>query len=110
MQRLFLKTGGLIAFVFAGLPAYASHCADRDLVVERLQSKYHEELAAGGIQKAAATNAIVEVWASHESGTFTVLLTRPDGVTCVMATGTDWHQLDWQIKPEPRVKTSHTPF
>lgn len=96
MQTLWLKAGMLIAFGAAGFPAHASNCANRDTVVERLQSKYHEELAAGGIQKAASTNAIVEVWASHETGTFTVLLTRPNGVTCVMATGTDWHQTDWR--------------
>ncbi|MEM6578016.1 MAG: hypothetical protein AAF678_05950 [Pseudomonadota bacterium] len=96
MQTLCLKAGLLIALMSTGLPSYASNCADRDMIVERLKSKYHEELAAGGIQKAATTNAIVEVWASHKTGTFTVLLTRPSGVTCIMATGTDWHQMDWQ--------------
>ncbi|MEM6481670.1 MAG: hypothetical protein AAF922_16685 [Pseudomonadota bacterium] len=94
-MQTFLTAGALLILVgITGLPAYASNCANRDMVVERLKSKYHEELAAGGIQKASTTDAIVEVWASHETGTFTVLLTRPDGVTCVMATGTDWHQVD----------------
>ena len=95
MQTLCLKAGVLLAFGATALPAHASNCANRDMVVERLQSKYHEALAAGGIQKTSPANAVVEVWASHETGTFTVLLTRPNGVTCVVATGTDLHQTDW---------------
>lgn len=93
----------ILGFGLSAIPAHASNCADRNLVVERLQSKYQEVLAAGGIQKAATNNAVVEVWASPETGTFTVLLTKANGVTCIMATGTDWHQTTLAAsKPETK--------
>ena len=76
--------------VFSAAPAIAASCADRDTVVERLKIQYAESFAAAGIQEYEEAQTLVEVWASEETGTFTVMLTRPDGVTCVVATGTDW--------------------
>jgi hypothetical protein len=84
-----LAAAGLTVFLAA--PAMASSCADRDTVVERLQTYYDESFTAAGIQEQEDSQTLVEVWASEETGTFTVMLTRPDGVTCVVATGTDWH-------------------
>lgn len=71
-------------------PALAAPCADRDTVVERLQSRYSEALTAGGLQSTQSSAMMVEVWASQESGTFTVIVTNPKGVSCVVAAGTDW--------------------
>ncbi|MEP2531695.1 hypothetical protein [Shimia sp.] len=73
-------------------PAYAANCAMRDVVVDRLQSQYSEALTAGGLQKAQRTTTMVEVWSSQDSGTFTVIVTNPQGVSCVVAAGTDWFQ------------------
>ena len=83
----------LIGTSMAALPVQAANCANRDLVVERLQSKYDETFTAGGLQVSQTTQTMVEVWASQETGTFTVMLTTPEGMTCVVATGTDWHQV-----------------
>ncbi|MDJ0631080.1 MAG: hypothetical protein QNJ44_22675 [Rhodobacter sp.] len=44
-------------------------------------------LAAGGLRSQVQ---LFEIWASEATGTWTVLLTRPDGTSCVMATGTHW--------------------
>lgn len=71
-------------------PAWAGNCASRAAVVERLQTKHAEELAMAGLQGTAETGAMVEVWASRETGTFTVLVTQPNGITCIVATGTDF--------------------
>ncbi|MEM7075813.1 MAG: hypothetical protein AAGA28_10645 [Pseudomonadota bacterium] len=100
MIRQLLTAGAATVFSTWGMAALANNCADRTMVIERLQSKYHETLAAGGLQKRADTMAVVEVWASEETGTFTVMLTRPDGVSCVVATGTDWHQISPEEIPE----------
>ncbi len=76
----------------AALPARAqANCAPRETVIERLKTGYGEGLAGGGLQSAAQ---IVEVWAAPETGTWTILMTRADGNTCVLATGTNWHQQD----------------
>ena len=57
---------------------------------KRLQSKYAEVLAGRGIQEVGNQNAILEIWASEETGTFTVLLTNAAGISCVMAAGDHW--------------------
>lgn len=79
-------------------PAFASACALREGVIDRLQEKYSEQLTAGGFQIGRVSQTFVEVWSSPETGTFTVMLTNPQGVSCIVATGTDW----FHAKPEPK--------
>lgn len=80
----------LFGMAVAAPPALAGNCAMRDTVVERLKSKYSEALAAGGLQGNQAATSVIEVWASDETGTFTVIVTSPQGISCVVAAGTDW--------------------
>ena len=80
-------------------PAYAANCAARDTVIERLQSKFSEQLAAGGLQATRPIQTMVEVWASPETGTFTVLLTNPNGTSCIVAAGTDFFSQPVVVKP-----------
>ena len=37
-------------------------------------------------------DGLVEVYASEETGTWTILMTRPDGTTCLLAAGQRWEQ------------------
>ena len=62
-------------------------CLPRDALVERLESRYKESPAGGGLQN---SKQLLEVWASDETGSFTVFITRPDGVSCIVATGRHW--------------------
>ena len=64
---------------------------------------YSEALTAGGLQSSRTTTTMVEVWTSPESGTFTVIITNPQGVSCVVAAGTDWFQ------SEPKTQPADTP-
>ncbi|MEM9043485.1 MAG: hypothetical protein AAGC81_02235 [Pseudomonadota bacterium] len=66
-------------------------CGDRVQIVERLKSVYGETMSGGGLRN---SSSIFEVWRSLESGTWTILMTQPNGVTCVMAAGTDWRDVD----------------
>jgi len=91
MIRQLFVAGAAIGVLGLVTPAQASNCADRDRVVERLKAYYDESYAGGGLQKVQEDQTLVEVWASEDTGTFTVMLTTPDGQTCVLATGTDWH-------------------
>lgn len=89
-MRVVRSTLALVAVL--GVPT-VSHaqlaCAERDQVVSRLEAKYGETFSGGGMQNA---KAIYEVWSSNEAGTWTILMTRPDGISCVMATGTNWRE------------------
>ena len=64
-----------------------STCANRDIVVEKLESRFGEVFAGGGLQN---SSRIFEVWFSEEKGTWTILLTKADGTSCIMASGTHW--------------------
>ena len=71
-------------------PAFAANCADRSTVVERLSDKYQENLTAGGLRSDQQGSTLLEVWTSKATGTFTLLVTYPNGVSCVLAAGTDY--------------------
>ncbi|MGV6849664.1 MAG: hypothetical protein ACWA5A_14920 [Marinibacterium sp.] len=74
-------------------PAFAQtlgqpmRCLPRTQLVDTLESKYSEELTGGGLQNA---QQLIEVWSS-DKGTFTVFVTRSDGLSCILATGQAWH-------------------
>ena len=72
-----------------------TNCAERETVVDQLEAGYGEVFAGGGLQTA---RQIIEVWASEEKGTWTILMTTADGQSCVMASGTDWRKGLPQLK------------
>ena len=60
------------------------NCGPRELVVTRLAEGYGETRQSMGL---GANNAVIEVFASDESGTWTILVTSPNGMTCLVASG-----------------------
>lgn len=60
------------------------NCAKRDMVIKRLASAYGETRKSMGV---GANNSVVEVFASEETGTWTIILTSEDGTTCLVASG-----------------------
>ncbi|WP_170588092.1 hypothetical protein [Ruegeria arenilitoris] len=76
-----------------GPPALAQNCALRADVIAKLQQIYSEELAFGGLQNTRGGQTVMEVWASRESGTYTVLMTHANGISCIVAAGTDFFEV-----------------
>lgn len=64
-------------------------CGERQHLVEHLGAAYSEAPANLGL---AATGSVVEVLTSDQ-GTWTILVTEPNGVTCVVAAGENWESL-----------------
>jgi hypothetical protein len=62
-------------------------CAARALVVERLAERYGETLVSMGMH---ANAGLLEVYASEATGTWTILVTSPDGLACLIAAGEMW--------------------
>lgn len=86
-----LTPAALIAIGLVAAPtASAAQCGLRNDVIEKLESKYDEHLTAGGLQKTTTAQSVMEIWSSTATGTFTVLLTSPQGISCVVAVGTDF--------------------
>lgn len=85
----------LVAAVTAGswtLPATADpqmlSCARRDEMVKVLAERYREAPRAIGI---ANQSTVIEIFAS-KAGTWTILLTRPDGDSCIVSAGENWEE------------------
>lgn len=78
---------GLTAAILT-LPAPANArqqaCAERDKVLRKLESAFGETRQSIGL---GANNDVVEVFASAETGSWTITVTRPDGTTCLIASG-----------------------
>lgn len=82
-----------LALALLGTPLAAEmprNCAPRDIVVERLASGYGEAPRSMGI---GANNTVVEVFASEETGTRTITVTTPNGITCLVASGIAFEEL-----------------
>lgn len=62
-------------------------CAARDHVVSRLAERYGETRQSMGLNQ---DQGLIEVYASDDTGSWTILLTRPDGTTCLLASGELW--------------------
>ena len=67
------------------------NCAPRQVVVERLAGGYGETRQSIGL---GAQGAVVEVFASNETGTWTITVTAPTGVTCLVASGQSFEAVE----------------
>ncbi len=73
--------------LFAGsssIVAAQSWCVERVAMLDRLASEYGEELIE---VKMMEEHGLLEVLKSPTMGTWTLLLTKPGGISCVLATG-----------------------
>ena len=78
-----LMGGGLIA---TGASAQEQVCGERNMIVHQLETKHGEFRQSAGLQD---NMIVVEVFAS-EQGTWTILFTKPTGISCFMAVGKAW--------------------
>lgn len=85
-------TAASVAYLVATNSAAAQgrNCAPRERVVERLAEGYGESRQSIGM---GANNAVVEVYASAETGSWTITVTQPNGVTCLVASGQQFETL-----------------
>lgn len=87
----YAKGVALLVFILAAAWSVAAQaqqaCAPRADIVAELQAKYGETRRGAGLQN---RGSVTEVFASAETGTWTIIVTRPDGVACMMAAGEAW--------------------
>lgn len=66
-----------------------SACGSHKMVAENLNKTYAETPVSMGV---TIGGAVIEVFASPD-GTWTLVITQPNGVTCLIAAGKDWENL-----------------
>jgi hypothetical protein len=79
-----LGFGALLAAAGPAASQSSGNCAMRQHVIERLAAAYGETRQSIGL---GANNQVVEVFASAETGTWTITVTTPNGLTCLVASG-----------------------
>ncbi|MEM6940372.1 MAG: hypothetical protein AAF943_02015 [Pseudomonadota bacterium] len=67
------------------------NCGPRDAVLERLAEGYGETRQSVGL---GSNNSMVEVFASNETGTWTITVTSPNGLTCLVASGQSYEAIE----------------
>lgn len=77
---------GTCALTLVTAPAHAvsGNCATHAVVTEQLADKYGERRQAMGL---VSGNSVIEMFASDESGSWSITVTQPDGQTCLVAAG-----------------------
>ena len=74
-------------------------CLPRAALVEDLGTRYGETPQSIGL---GSNNALMELFASRETGTWTIALTLPNGQSCLIASGKAFETPQFAPKP-PRV-------
>ncbi len=67
--------------------AQSARCAARETVVSHLETRFGEIQLSVGLQPG---QGLIELFANPESGSWTILLTTPEGISCLMAAGGDF--------------------
>ncbi|SDG49889.1 hypothetical protein [Sulfitobacter delicatus] len=66
------------------------NCGPREAVVTRLADGYGETRQSMGL---GGNNAVVEIFASDETGSWTITVTGTNGITCLVASGQGFEEL-----------------
>ena len=84
---------GIILLLAAALaiPANAApSCGPRKEIVADLGQQFREAPVALGLSN---DGTVIEVLTTENGSTWTIMVSRPDGVSCLVAAGASWQQL-----------------
>ena len=77
---------GIAPPVQAQAAYFTGFCADRDDAVKRLQQRYGERQVAVGL---TSRGALLELLATRTGSSWSVLMTNPNGRSCLIVFGSD---------------------
>jgi len=81
---------GLAALAATDVSAQGQNCAPRKMVIERLADAFGETRQSVGL---GGQGHVVEMFASTDTGTWTITVTLPSGLTCLIASGESYETL-----------------
>jgi hypothetical protein len=96
MHKMFALSLGFAALIWATHHAQAQsprpmQCGPRAEVLNVLSNTYGETRRGMGLSGPAG---VVELFASRETGSWTMTVSLPDGRTCLLASGQGWESLN----------------
>lgn len=67
-------------------------CAARERVIANLSRKFGEHVTHFGLGESYGARGVIELTESSD-GSFTIIMTLPDGDTCFLITGGNWQSI-----------------
>ena len=86
----------LLAAMFLAAPnavVAQANCGPREKILEAAILQYKELPTARAV---TAGNRLLEVLTSPDGETWTVIISHPNGMSCIMATGEGWENFDYE--------------
>lgn len=99
MATLIMATVIMASWNTAQAQAPRVPCEVRSKLVERLAATYKESSVATGL---AHDGKLVEVLTNASGETWSIIVTSPQGLSCLVATGEDWRKFE-SLMAEPKV-------
>lgn len=102
MKREMLSLGfGTCIVLFAvhavhAVQAQGASCADHDMIIGQLSHDFGERQQMAGL---SAGGQLVELYGAEETGTWTIIVTEPSGITCLLSSGDYFQRYDDELTP-----------
>ena len=85
-------------FLTTSAAAQPSACTDRKYVLDHLSTQYKEVPIAMGITN---DGSVLEILSSKAGKSWTIILTMPNGMSCMIAAGENWESLPYMTQLGP---------
>ena len=92
-----LALGAGLALVSTSAAVAQPQCDQRDSVLQVLQQKYKEAPVALGVTH---NGGLVEVLTTGNGNTWSIIVTTPQGMSCLVAAGEGWKAMQ-QVAADP---------
>lgn len=80
----------LMALAADQAAAQSRNCAPRQVIIDRLGERFGETRRSIGL---GTSGHVMELFASDASGSWTITVTLPNGITCLLASGQSFETL-----------------
>ncbi len=93
-------TATLATAAFSVVAQAGPACGKRDDVLAQLSQKYKEAPVGIGV---AGNGGLIELLTASTGSTWTLIITMPNGPTCLLAAGQDWESQQAAVPSGPSI-------
>lgn len=90
-----VAASGLVSATSLPAEAQFQRCTSHTKLLQQLSQRYKEVPTAMGIVN---DKALMQMYASDETGSWTIVITNAEGKACIVATGHSWEDFETGIK------------
>ncbi len=91
----------VLALILSPAVVAAQNCALRPDITDRLTDMFGEHQRGVGLATQNGRPIVIELWVADETGTFTILITHPSGMSCMVAAGENYSDVAAPMPGDP---------